>query len=435
MCTLCEPTDETKQSKCEDTDERKQPNEKKSRRRRTKLWEIDDCYHCSIIGTCLTVADLKKIARKNKIFLSTPKNSHSIHSHFVHQAGKHDDISKKMHKYLDNKFNRSIKHFAGAKTEEDLLDFWRTARPNHAVAGPYWALVTHPTASAKLHLEVFGEIHMLSHESIKENVNIRRRLVEAEERADIFGEGLVELRTEGSIQLVQKNEQIRKLKRQLLESAGYLQQLVEARERINVLESGMEKEKLYGTIKNLNRTCRVAGDKVGSLERQNMHFRKENSDLTMTVQGLQDDLADKQAACVALESLLQFSASACEAKCAVCDNNETCQCPGPDLCGRNVLYVGGQTGLVPQYQLLVENCGGNFVHHDGGKEDRRGKLPHMVSHADVVICPVNCVSHDACTKAKRFCKQQAKPFVPMRSASISSLAKSLMDVSTAIEIH
>ena len=52
-------------------------------------------------------------------------------------------------------------------------------------------------------MEIFGEIRMLSHESIKENVNIRR-LEEAEERADIFGEGLVEFRTEGSIQLVQK---------------------------------------------------------------------------------------------------------------------------------------------------------------------------------------------------------------------------------------
>ncbi|MEA3546947.1 MAG: hypothetical protein U9R66_04725, partial [Thermodesulfobacteriota bacterium] len=266
MCTLCEPTEETKLSKYEETDERKQSCEKKSRQLRKKLWEITDSYHCSIIGTCLTIADLKKFARKNRISLSTLQNQHSIHSHFVHQAGKHDDISKKMHKYLDNKFSRSIKHFAGAKTEEDLLEFWREARSNHAVAGPYWALMTHPTVSSDLQLEIFGEIHILSHESIKENVNIRRRLVEAEERADIFGEGLVELRTEGSIQLVQKNEQIRKLKRQLLESAGYLQQLVEARERINILEAGMEKEKLYVTIKNLNRVCRVAGDKVGSLE-------------------------------------------------------------------------------------------------------------------------------------------------------------------------
>ncbi|MCD6389641.1 MAG: DUF2325 domain-containing protein [Desulfobulbaceae bacterium] len=435
MCTLCGPTDESKQSECEQIDERKQVNEKKNRRRRKKLWEIADCYHCSIIGACLSIADLKKFARKNKISLSTPQNQHSIHTHFVHQAGQHDDISKKMHKYLDNKFSRSIKYFAGAKTDEDLLDLWREARNNHAVAGPYWAVTTHPIASSDLQLEIFGEIHMLSHESVKENTNICRRLKEAEERADIFGEGLVELRTEGSIQLVQKNEQIRKLKQQLCESAGYLQQLVEARGRIHLLETGVEKENLYTTIKNLNRTCRVTEDKISSLERQNMHFREENSDLTMTVQDLQGDLADKQAECAALESLLQVSAPACEAKCAVCENNETCQCPGPDLCGRKVLYVGGQTGLLSQYKLLVENSGGNFIHHDGGKEDRRGKLPQMVSQADVVICPVNCVSHDACTKAKRFCKQQAKPFIPMRSASISSLAKSLMDVSTAIEIH
>ena len=28
---------------------------------RTKLWEISDSFHCSIIGTCLTAAELRKI--------------------------------------------------------------------------------------------------------------------------------------------------------------------------------------------------------------------------------------------------------------------------------------------------------------------------------------------------------------------------------------
>jgi len=42
-----------------------------------------------------------------------------------------------------------------------------------------------------------------------------------------------------------------------------------------------------------------------------------------------------------------------------------------------------------------------------------------------VLCPVDCVSHGACLRAKTFCKRTAKTFVPLRSASLSSLAAGL----------
>ena len=29
-----------------------------------KLWHIDAKYHCSLIGTCVSIADLRKIAKK-----------------------------------------------------------------------------------------------------------------------------------------------------------------------------------------------------------------------------------------------------------------------------------------------------------------------------------------------------------------------------------
>ena len=36
------------------------------------------------------------------------------------------------------------------------------------------------------------------------------------------------------------------------------------------------------------------------------------------------------------------------------------------------------------------------------------------------LCPVDCVSHGACLFARKFCKRTAKPFVPLRSAGLSS---------------
>lgn len=108
-----------------------------------------------------------------------------------------------------------------------------------------------------------------------------------------------------------------------------------------------------------------------------------------------------------------------------CDRCKCKDCPGLDLCGRCVLYVGGQHSLVRHYRQVVENCGGRFIHHDGGREDHRTKLGEMLGRADAVICPVNCVSHDACLRAKRLCKHQVKPFIALRSAGLSALALGL----------
>jgi len=51
---------------------------------------------------------------------------------------------------------------------------------------------------------------------------------------------------------------------------------------------------------------------------------------------------------------------------------------------------------------VVERAGGQFVHHDGGLEDGESRLWRALGSADVVICPVDCVSHNACLLAKQF---------------------------------
>jgi hypothetical protein len=105
--------------------------------------------------------------------------------------------------------------------------------------------------------------------------------------------------------------------------------------------------------------------------------------------------------------------------------HETDRCPGPDLCGKKILYVGGLHKMVPHYQQLVEYYGGRFMHHDGGVEAARNQLPKMLGSADVVFCPVDCVSHDACICVKKMCKHYQKPFVMMRSSGLSTLANEL----------
>jgi Uncharacterized protein conserved in bacteria (DUF2325) len=65
------------------------------------------------------------------------------------------------------------------------------------------------------------------------------------------------------------------------------------------------------------------------------------------------------------------------------------------------------------------------LHHDGGIEERGGLLPGLVSRADAVLFPVDCVSHAAMSLVKRLCRQAGKPFVPLRSAGLAPFCAAL----------
>jgi hypothetical protein len=96
-----------------------------------------------------------------------------------------------------------------------------------------------------------------------------------------------------------------------------------------------------------------------------------------------------------------------------------------ELCGRRVVYVGGRNSVIPHLRSLVKRYGGIFLHHDGGLEEQTARLDGILGQCDAVFCPVDCVSHDACLRAKRACRQRATPFVPLRTCSLSSFVTGL----------
>jgi hypothetical protein len=75
---------------------------------------------------------------------------------------------------------------------------------------------------------------------------------------------------------------------------------------------------------------------------------------------------------------------------------------------------------------LVERIGAGFLHHDGGIEHGAALLPGLVSRADRVLFPIDCVSHDAVAMIKRLCRQTGKRYAPLRTASLACLLAALV---------
>jgi Uncharacterized protein conserved in bacteria (DUF2325) len=59
-----------------------------------------------------------------------------------------------------------------------------------------------------------------------------------------------------------------------------------------------------------------------------------------------------------------------------------------------------------------------LLHHEGGIEHSPTLLPGLVSRADHLFFPVDCVSHDAAATIERLCRQLEKPYCPLRTASL-----------------
>jgi hypothetical protein len=100
---------------------------------------------------------------------------------------------------------------------------------------------------------------------------------------------------------------------------------------------------------------------------------------------------------------------------------------GKDLDGLTVLYVGGRPSLVEHLRAVVTRRGGILLSHDGGIEENVATLPGLISQADAVFFPIDCISHSAVGQIKKSCRDGQKRVVPLRTASVASFITAIRD--------
>ncbi|QOJ21086.1 MAG: DUF2325 domain-containing protein [Gammaproteobacteria bacterium] len=90
------------------------------------------------------------------------------------------------------------------------------------------------------------------------------------------------------------------------------------------------------------------------------------------------------------------------------------------LSGRSVLCVGGRIKLYPEYNRLIKNCDGCFMAFHGSSHDNFEDLLRFLKRADMIICPVDCVNHEAFFTVKHYCKDSGKPCVLLEHSEIKN---------------
>ena len=103
--------------------------------------------------------------------------------------------------------------------------------------------------------------------------------------------------------------------------------------------------------------------------------------------------------------------------------SEAGYCPLFDLAGKRILIVGGITKIKAFYRRTIEEKGAVFEYHDGwGKHGLEGQI----RRSDMVLCPVNCNSHNACLNVKKMCKKHCKRVQMLHNSSLHSISQALL---------
>ncbi len=370
--------------------------------RRARLADLDANLHCSIIGTCLTTGELRKLVPRHAAHIDRKLASDlEIHHTAVELSTDGGPAAKELHKALDARHMLAIRRFKDAADAAALGRLWREALASGDVPGAYWALMTHPGVSFDLRRQAFGDVHMLSHLVGASNRADIRRLAQLEEECAELREQNGRQQSRLHDMSVQHELAMRELERQLAQATG---QLGQRQATVTpAIEDAGDKLALHAARRDeAERKLQSQDDAMRGLRAALQQVREEAGAFRAEAQALEQ----------ALEQTLRKSlpqASQAEAL--------------PVLSGKRVVYVGGRPGALTVLGTLVASAGGELLVHDGGIEDRRGMLAAMLPQAHMVVFPVDCISHNAMHVTKQACARLDIPCHPLRTASVASFVE------------
>lgn len=383
------------------------------RTRRVGLSEIEAGRHCAVIGTCLSLAELKAVARKFSDYVKVGASDYETHATIVHMAGRDRKLAKVLTKLLDTKHRVMVSRFAKLESEAELAAAWTEAMAGGAVAGAFWAIITHPAAGEDFSARVYGEMHMLSHQAGAQMRSEAKVAAALEEQNRALKAELAAARTRGAEIAAGREAELATLHEQLAVMTARAERLAHAEAAAGTLDA------MTHRLEALEAKLKTESHRSATLQEA---LRQEEGLRQKTERRFQDMLAKRPRGedgvigeiAPALLCGAQGEDGACDPACAKLD-----------LCGRCILFVGGRNQHVPHLRRMVEDLNGVFAHHDGGREESLGLLPGMVGRADAVLFAVADISHAAQDELKRHCRRQERPFLPVRRSGLGAYLSAL----------
>ena len=379
-------------------------------RRRKKVWELPTRWHCPLVGTCLPVAEMRRLAKRAGVD-AAEMSDYTLHTVVVGHCGEHGDVAGRLQRFLDEHFAAAVTKFAKAKTEAAVLALWHEALATGDVAGALWAAWSHPDLGEEGGKDIYGDIHMLSHQvGASARADLRRLATLEQDNARLRDEAAALRLGLGEAQR-QREQEVSQLQKRLAEAEDRAARL--ARNELE-LAAARRSVAAYDTLK----------ERAEALARRAETLEERNAANARRAAAFENELAETRAELAATAGALESALGLCDGVAGTSGCGRTCPAESR-LAGRCVVCIGGRTGLVDGYRRLVEASGARFVHHDGGQEESLHRIDAVLAGADAVVCQAGCVSHAAYWRLKDACKKLGKPCVFLKSPGVTSFARGL----------
>lgn len=265
---------------------------------RLRLWEVPAFYHGSIIGVTLTQPEQRELLQK----INPESNAHlsdfQIYTIFVRLARERGTRCQLINRRLDEKFAEAIDRSLQATTEEQVIGDWHTSLDTGDLAGPYWAVLTHPATGSEACHQAFIDLQMAAYRLLSSRGAPLGWLKQLEQELCEAREERRRLDARYHRELTARDERINELERQLerLESApttttgGGSTEVDRLKSRMSNLEWRIEleaawsrsaqeqSERLVGELERLQ-------EKLSDLEKENERLQRPENPPTNPAKG------------------------------------------------------------------------------------------------------------------------------------------------------
>ncbi len=369
----------------------------------TPVWQWPSAWRCPMLGMCLSSGEQRRLFKQ-------PGKTRHMGSYDLHQAlmmatDDENSVSRRIERLLRRKYYRTALE-TGRLTPEAFMDFWRRGWQGSEAWGLFYVAAARCDLKEEWRREIYGCVHMAAHGASVDLMAARQDAARQRQANAKLARTVRKLRD----QLTYRKQQPRRQTPVLVRSGADQGELAvpesAAPPAIRLALAGDSgRDRLEQEVRRLEREKR-------QLEIRYFEIQSQNAQLADEVRSLIGRMTE----------LIR------------CRDN----CPAEGrpgfVCPRRVLIVGGMTKLQHLYRELVETVGGELDYHDGYLRQAGDNLQARIGRSDLVICPANCNSHNACKRVKGICKRLNKRLHILPSASLSAITAALQgDVAIGAE--
>ena len=384
---------------------------------RLKPWLIHEHFKCPVIGTCLSLDEQKKILKKAGYSIRN-LSTYEIHGTLVNSLSSENRLSIRIDACLNRKFKNEISEFAFIDRPL-FLDNWKKHFKEGEFAAILWVAATRCDLIEEDVCVIFGDVHMQMHLNAANNMKLKQQLSRQQEENEKI---LIRFNKSAELRRTLKKEN-EKFKRELSESNGRYKdierkkltledELSKIKEGAIVLNLEKENMELHAEIRKVKKEV----SEQQQLQEQVNAFKNQNKQLCSELENQ----------CKASEQLKNEFEKVLDQITSLTRCDETC--PSFDLCKKRILIVGGVERMESAYRKLIEGNGGIFEYHDGHMKGGKKLLENQLKRADVVLCPININSHNACSAVKKYSKKHRKHVQMLASSGLNAISQALFEI-------